>query len=201
MRTSPPDRATLRRLLEQIPTDSDFDGFCLDYFPDAHRRFSSDMDRVAKINLLLQLVPDLTVIASKLRERFPALPEPAPVAGSARWIIAVLAGVAALGLVGYWVKDKGPASMVAPPAVRLPVDAAVVIEREMVPDGAVAGPSPVGTIVDHDGDIRAKGNVHISAPAAGTQTLVKTRGQIQAGGDVQIGVTAPSTPARRKDQR
>lgn len=36
-------------------TDADFDAFCLDNFPEVHRRFSLGMDRVQKVNLLLQI--------------------------------------------------------------------------------------------------------------------------------------------------
>lgn len=197
MRTSPPDRAALRRLLEQIPTDSDFDGFCLDYFPDAHRRFSSDMDRVAKINLLLQLVPDLTVIASRLRERFPALSRSTPATSSRLWIVAALVGIGVLGLAGYCAKGLlGPPSGM-PSAIRsVTQDGAVDAGRVPTLDAAASQPQG-GTVVDHAGDIDAKGSVRIGAPAGGQSTEVKTRGQIRAGGDVQIGVTAPASPVRK----
>lgn len=45
----------LRRLLCQaLPGDSDLEAFCLDYFPDIHRRYSSGMDRQTKLSLLIQ---------------------------------------------------------------------------------------------------------------------------------------------------
>ena len=47
--------STIRRLLNNVLiTDSDFDAFCLDNFRDIFVRFSNQMDRVTKLNLLLQ---------------------------------------------------------------------------------------------------------------------------------------------------
>lgn len=47
--------ADLRRVLfEQLRTDSDFNAFCLDYFPETHRLFAAGMDRQAKTSLLLE---------------------------------------------------------------------------------------------------------------------------------------------------
>lgn len=44
----------LRRLLCQaLPGNSDLEAFCLDYFPDVYRRYSSGMDRQTKLSLLL----------------------------------------------------------------------------------------------------------------------------------------------------
>ena len=46
--------ATLRQRIEQLfPTVSDFDSFCLDYFPAVFREFTDGMQRQARINLLL----------------------------------------------------------------------------------------------------------------------------------------------------
>lgn len=39
----------------EFATDDAFDGFCLDYFPDAHRQFSGEMSRCRKENILLQM--------------------------------------------------------------------------------------------------------------------------------------------------
>ena len=47
--------ASVCQLLNQAPTDADFNAFCLDYFPDVQRQFGTGMDRVQKINLLLEL--------------------------------------------------------------------------------------------------------------------------------------------------
>lgn len=59
--------AQVRTYLQQaLRTDSDFNGFCIDHFPDASRRFSDSMDRVAKCNLLFELVGDPGLILEKL---------------------------------------------------------------------------------------------------------------------------------------
>lgn len=65
-------RQDLRRLLEQnFPTDGDFDAFLIDHFPAVKRRCSSGMDRLAKTNLLFELV-ESTVLSEKLRTAYPA---------------------------------------------------------------------------------------------------------------------------------
>jgi hypothetical protein len=51
-----PTRAKIRILLERhLPVASDFDAFVIDAFPNTYRRFGSGMERIAKVNLLLQL--------------------------------------------------------------------------------------------------------------------------------------------------
>lgn len=199
MSLAPLDRAALRRMLEQIPTDPDFDGFCLDYFPDVHRRFGVGMDRAAKINLLLQLVPDLALVADKLRERFPALPQPAA-ARTRVWFVVVLAALVGLGVAAYSARGLFSSPRVTTP-VSPAVDASTAVGRASALDASMGTPVPAGTLVDHAGDIDAKGSVNIGARAGDSQTVVKTRGQIKAGGDVQIGVTAPSSPPRKRDSR
>lgn len=65
-------------LLKALKTDSDFNAFCLDYFPKTYNRFSLGMDRIAKTNLLFELndpsnlfeklavhVPELSAIVSR----------------------------------------------------------------------------------------------------------------------------------------
>jgi len=48
------DGAMLRRQLgASLASDSDFNAFCIDYFPNIFRRFSDNMDRVSKENILL----------------------------------------------------------------------------------------------------------------------------------------------------
>lgn len=55
----------LRKLLQaMLRTDVDFEGFCLDYFPSVHQRFSNGMDRVAKLNLLLTLEKGPSIAAA-----------------------------------------------------------------------------------------------------------------------------------------
>ena len=59
--------AQVRIYLQQaLRTDSDFNGFCIDHFPNASQRFSDSMDRVAKCNLLFELVGDPDLILKKL---------------------------------------------------------------------------------------------------------------------------------------
>lgn len=65
------NRPTLRKLLFAIlRTDPDMDAFCLDYFPSTKRRFTSAMDRESKVNLLLELEDNDTVL-QRLKEAYP----------------------------------------------------------------------------------------------------------------------------------
>lgn len=65
------DGPTLRRLLaELLPLASDFDAFCLDFFPAVHRQFGNGMERTQKENLLLQQTNAHTAIAAALRKSF-----------------------------------------------------------------------------------------------------------------------------------
>lgn len=65
------NRPTLRKLLfALLRTDPDMDAFCLDYFPSTKRRFTSAMDRESKVNLLLELEDNDTVL-QRLREAYP----------------------------------------------------------------------------------------------------------------------------------
>ncbi len=57
-----------------LRTSSDFDAFCLDHFQDVARRFSEGMTRLARENLLLQIV-DTEVILAALRLHDPATVE------------------------------------------------------------------------------------------------------------------------------
>ena len=64
-----PDRAQVRRQLDQVlRTDADLDAFCLDHFPEVHRRFARGMERIEKVSLLLS-VEELTDIVAKLHQR------------------------------------------------------------------------------------------------------------------------------------
>ena len=64
-----PDRAQVRQQLDQVlRTDADLDAFCLDHFPEVHRRFARGMDRTDKVNLLLS-VEELADIVAKLPQR------------------------------------------------------------------------------------------------------------------------------------
>lgn len=64
-----PSRALLRRLIrELLRTDADLNAFCQDYFPFVHERYSLGMDRLSKVNLLLEL-SDPGTIALRLKEQ------------------------------------------------------------------------------------------------------------------------------------
>ncbi len=60
MTMSPTETLSLRQLRELIREtlicDSDFDAFCLDFFPDVYQHFSAGMERVIKETLLLHSV-------------------------------------------------------------------------------------------------------------------------------------------------
>lgn len=64
-------RAVRNLVNEILRGDSDLDALCLDFFPDVHARFSVGMDRVAKVNLLLQHAPPGQIVDA-LRESYPA---------------------------------------------------------------------------------------------------------------------------------
>jgi len=76
------DGPQVRRLLaELLRSASDFDAFCLDYFPAVHRQFGSGMDRTQKESLLLQHTDGPSAIVAALRAKFPqaqVLDAPAP---------------------------------------------------------------------------------------------------------------------------
>src|SRR5262245_30694825 len=75
-----PSRSELRQLLEEkFPTASELEAFCLDHFPSVKARFSTGMDRVAMVNLLLESIqpaelwPALHPTAAKPEEPFDEL--------------------------------------------------------------------------------------------------------------------------------
>lgn len=62
-----PTRKSLRQVINNILTiDSELDAFALDYYPLIKSKFSSGMDRTAKVNLLLELA-DRRVLVNHLR--------------------------------------------------------------------------------------------------------------------------------------
>ncbi len=66
-----PTRSSLRQLIYKVlPTDTDFVAFCIDFFPDLARRYSSGMDLTSKINLLFQ-VADLGDVMARLKQHDP----------------------------------------------------------------------------------------------------------------------------------
>lgn len=67
MSHNPLYRSELRRHLDDLlRTDSDLNAFCIDYFPEVHRRFTGGMERTDKVNLLFQLAPEPDTILDKL---------------------------------------------------------------------------------------------------------------------------------------
>lgn len=59
----PVARQTLRKLLaELLRTDADLDALCLDYFAHVYKRFGQGMDRLTKVNLLLELIEPAVVL-------------------------------------------------------------------------------------------------------------------------------------------
>lgn len=63
----------LRRLIDRLaPTDADLDAFCINHFPEVKRRFGVSMERVAKINLLLEHVEPIE-LTQRLQEEQPEL--------------------------------------------------------------------------------------------------------------------------------
>lgn len=66
-----PAPTVLRQLLDAVLiTDSDFEAFCLDFFPSVSKRFASGNDRVQKTTLLLRLVEHRQILLH-LQEAYP----------------------------------------------------------------------------------------------------------------------------------
>jgi hypothetical protein len=63
----------IRRLISELfKSQSEFEGFCLDYFPHVQKSFTAGMDKVARVNILLEYqINDLMPIWLALREQFP----------------------------------------------------------------------------------------------------------------------------------
>lgn len=63
------NRHSIRDLLKRrLRSDADFEAFCLDFFPSVQARFTAGMDRVVKMNLLLEQVDDPEEILRALRQ-------------------------------------------------------------------------------------------------------------------------------------
>lgn len=70
MRASSLTRAQVRFLIDEVlRTEADLDAFCLDYFPETHKRCSSRMQRIEKVSLLLSVESNLQLIVDRLNER------------------------------------------------------------------------------------------------------------------------------------
>lgn len=107
------DAPTLRRRLDEVlRTDADLMALCLDHYPEVHRRFGAQMDRVQRVNLLFELVSDRDEISEKLAKyptglrtlanRAPEQPSPSASSPSWRNPLAVLrAAIAAVPVMRY----------------------------------------------------------------------------------------------------
>ncbi len=66
-------RSGLRKLIDLLlVTDSAFDAFCIDFFPEVEKLFALGMDRLAKQNLLFKCVPQehvLEVLTTQYQEK------------------------------------------------------------------------------------------------------------------------------------
>lgn len=60
-------RAARQLLDDMLLTAADFESFCIDYFPQIHRRFASGMDRISRTSILLEST-DVTQILEGLRQ-------------------------------------------------------------------------------------------------------------------------------------
>lgn len=79
-----PTLASLRNLISHVlVSDAELNAFCLDFFRTVQQRFTDGMDRLQKVNLLLELVPAADIL-SRLRESNPD--EVAEAAGLLRYL-------------------------------------------------------------------------------------------------------------------
>lgn len=178
MFVSPLDRDSVRRLLNQIPTDADFDAFCLDFFPAVHKRFTATMDRVQRSTLLLQVVPDPVLIVDKLRERIPetALEAAArSIPARRRGVVIRVMGTALLlvaGLLLYLSRGKSQPVATSQPSPQTAAAASVALPPgPRLPDGATA--------VEQADDIHKQAGDH----AGGVATLSNIGGVFEDHGD------------------
>lgn len=139
-------RHVLRAAIDvQLPTDSDLDAFCVDFFPTVHQRFSSTMDRIAKVSLLFTLA-EPTDVADKLR--LYAEPEQR-LASRRHWGHWVAVGFVVVGCwIGLWMQDH----MRHPPPAR---DAS---------QPSVPAPAPIGSV--------NSGNSIVDSPGAHLHNVV-----------------------------
>lgn len=109
--------------------------------------------------------------------------------------------------IAWWQSSRKPVQPLAleNPVIKTPVPVATpALDGDQKPPLTVdAGPHSRHSggeriTVEHEGDIHAKGQVNVIAPAAAGETVVKSKGQIVSGGDVNIGVTAPAALRGKK---
>jgi hypothetical protein len=101
-----PQRAEVRALIANLcRTDSEFESFVLDYFPDVKRQFGGGMSDTAKVTLLLTSVSAAEVTAA-LRA---AYPRKFPAAANSRFS----STVSGSNTVGFWNLRPMPTSAIA----------------------------------------------------------------------------------------
>jgi hypothetical protein len=137
------ERSSLRhRLDRQLRTDADFDAFCIDYFPEVHRRFSSGMSRTEKQNLLFQVVEEHDRILKCLETAQSGTDLPRRNVRRAMFWLAALAMVGALvgvGLTYHHLRNKAalppalkpPVNVTPPPTPQLPATVEANSENEI----------------------------------------------------------------------
>lgn len=63
-----PERAALRKRIDDLPRDEDLNAFLLDCFPEVHRELAVGMTRTQRVNILLEKIDDLADLDAKLSE-------------------------------------------------------------------------------------------------------------------------------------
>jgi hypothetical protein len=92
-----PDSSQLRRRLKDLlRTDADLDAFCHDFFPGVHERFTDGMDRLRKVNLLLNLADPAEILASLEKYKPGAGPAQVPTTRSPVFLVMTLGASALL---------------------------------------------------------------------------------------------------------
>lgn len=182
--------AAVRALLDaRIRSDADLSAFLLDYFPGVYRRIGAGMNRVEKVNLLLEQEPDLEQIVRRLSERFPDAPGFGPVlpARAPRWPLALLlaAGLLAVALATWVIWQRASPRTAAPDAPRptRPDEPAGSPARALPPARQAASPAPVP----------AAPAMLPAAPACAAGSLNASCNSIQAGPGSQIRINAKQT--------
>lgn len=136
----------IRRLLdESVHTSAALDAFFIDHFPDVARQLTPGMTRIERVNLLLQMEPDLLRIASCLAAREQKAGR--PLRAVRRYgLPGLVLFVAAAGLCTYlFLKRPRPSAQTAAPvpppaAVAAPVPPPAAVASPVPPPAVFAGP-------------------------------------------------------------
>lgn len=137
-----------RRLDESVRTGAALDAFFIDHFPAVARELTPGMTRIERVNLLLQMEPDLARIASCLAADEPSEGR-APRSASRYWLPGLALFATVVGLCGYLLMQRPRSSSpgatpVLPPAAAVaqpvPPQTAAVAQPVLPPAAAVAQP-------------------------------------------------------------